>query len=353
MDFSKFRIYLFFFMEGSLKKLKSSSFLIEEALKAKKEGRYSDFVNFLNEGSNVNDSECNFHLAKCHFYGYYEVTRDRSKAYELYRKNVKKHHYKSMAIFADLLRIIDKDWLGANELGRIILNYSDNMFAKAYCYKWGLGTEVNHKKAFAGFVKSAEEEEDDDSQFQIGNYFELAFEIEVFDEIRPVEYNKIKSIEWYLKSAEQGNLDAQNSLAFILKETDYEKSLFWLKKYYKASGDAYELAKTLNLSTTKILRSNEIDLLVDQHLADCYLIGKNVNEKNEYLSWYFFKKSGSSLRLKELEQTIFKGFAECLKTTLTLLCISKYYASNRNIPKDVFVMLAKYVWKTKNAQEWK
>jgi hypothetical protein len=157
------------------------------------------------------------------------------------------------------------------------------------------------------------------------------------------------------QSGEQGNAKAQEYLISMFRYNDifksYEKSLYWSKKYFKSSGSThYDLPRQLKIKELHS-ETHNLDSLVDLHLARCYLSGKKVEEKNEYLSWYFYKKTkekSGKKKLKALEETVFKKFVRCYNVIITLLCIGKFSKH----PKEVFVMIAKELWKTKNDKEW-
>jgi hypothetical protein len=91
----------------------------------------------------------------------------------------------------------------------------------------------------------------------------------------------------------------------------------------------------------------DLDSLINLHLARCYLSGEYVNERNIYLSWYFYKKTKEVEgigELSKLEKSVFNEFATSFKVILTLLCISKISSKYLNIPKDIFVLLAKCIY---------
>jgi hypothetical protein len=87
-------------------------------------------------------------------------------------------------------------------------------------------------------------------------------------------------------------------------------------------------------------------------LARNHFFGINGERFELFMSWCYYKRTQDPegiLELKELDLPYFKGFTKCNKATLTILCLSKYFP---NHPKDVYTLLAKYVWNTKYDQEW-
>jgi TPR repeat protein len=319
-------------MERSLKKLKSIP-LLELALKARRDKKYEAYIFILKEGLKNNDEECIYLLAQWYDYkGRYE------KAVKLFKKN--NNHFKSMAKFAGYTSVgleCEKDIKKANEIRLCILNSSGNYFAKGLCFLYESGCFHNQKKAFENFLKAAEE---GDSEGQ--NYLSTLFD---------TENNKVEGFKWNLKSAEQGNLEAIDKMPMRYYEgmgikKDFEKALYWDAITLRSHDYSHYLYHELNIPDRK-LKGCDVDSLINLHLARCYLHGEKVNERSLYLSWYFYKKTKeveAIVELRKLKNSVFKEFANNFKVILTLLCISKISSKYLNIPKDIFVLLAKCVF---------
>lgn len=69
-------------------------------------------------------------------------------------------------------------------------------------YANGVTTSKNYEKAYYWFLKAAEQN-DVDAQLNIGNMYESGIGVEV---------NKEKSIYWYKKAAENGSVEAQEKI---------------------------------------------------------------------------------------------------------------------------------------------
>jgi TPR repeat protein len=330
-------------MEGSIKKTKLKSYF-ELALTARKNEQYDKFVSYLQKGSKLGNQDCSYLLSKCHsscYYGFKDPLNYMENAFSLLKNY--DNHGKSMAQMAYMLYNglgCKGDRAKCEEIVQKIFALEKNHYAKGYCHYHGLISTYNHEIGFKELLIAAEEG-DDEAQHLVALYF-----------LRGDNRDYIKGHQWLLKSAEQGNPDSFIDLAIYLNKgtklpKNYEKSIYWYSKYSKIA-HYHPLANVLRISEPKA-RTYDLNL----HLAKCYLTGEKVEEKNLYLSWYFFKKTSEpTLELQEYEKTIFSGFANCRKMTLTLLCIAKYFAASLGIPGDILKMLARYVWKTKLDKEW-
>jgi hypothetical protein len=316
-------------MERFEKKLKVDS-LFKRALKARKNEKYDKYVSILKEGLEKGNPECIYLLAECYSSGYCGIKEDSEQSLLLHEQNIA--YPKSLCILSTRT---ERNF--SNQF-KEILNSSGNHYAKGYYYYYNT-TEV--EKAFSEFLKSAEEGDDKAQEFVA-----LCLDCGI-----GTNQDEKKAYGWYFKAAEQGNPHCMHMLMYyygsygIIK--DHEKEMFWCKRYFKISGDCNFLSHYLEINEDK-LKIHNIDFLVNVYLARCYLSGEEVQEKNEYVSWYFYKQSNEKKELKKFEETVFKKFVRCYKLLLTLLCIGKFSKH----PKEVFIMIGKELWKTKNDKEW-
>lgn len=307
------------------KKQKSES-LYSLALKARKENRYTEYISILNQGLEEGDADCIYLLAQCYYFGYYRIEKNKDKANELFKKN--KHHDKSI--------VFDLQYNGYLLLDYSIINNLKNHYAKGI-YFYYLCDEESYEinaKAFEEFLKSAEEG-DDEAQFECGILLINGYGI---------DKNEQKAMEWFVKSAEQGNIHAIRRMIHQLEYTDilykHEGLMYWYKKEYFASKMNQLAFKLRIVHNEEVKDCDQLDSLINLHLARYYFA-----KKNDYLSWYFFKKTNEidgKKELKLLEEKTFSEFVRIYKVILTVLCIGKFSP----YPKEVFVMIAKEIWKT-------
>lgn len=323
---------------STLKKPKND-FLYQQALNARKNARYAEFISILDQGKKNNDADCIYELAMCYYHGYCGFIGDKQEALKLLKKNIKNNHLPSLSMLGSMYNDIYKT-NKANILGKKVLSSSIiDHFALGLCYFHGIGTVEDQEKAFDHFLKSTQ-----DNNIEAMDY--LAECYNHFDD-------NTNEFIWYVKSAELGYIHSFITVSdcyYFGKGTlnDYEKALYWNKKFFIAcSGYDYNHALSFKLELDGILTISNVDSKINFGLARYYLA-----EKDEYLSWYFFKKTkeiDAKKELKKLEETIFKSFVKCHKVVITLLCIGKY----SKYPKEVFMLIAKELWKTKHENVWK
>lgn len=103
----------------------------------------------------------------------------------------------------------------------------DGQYNIAMSYYDGTGTPRDYKQALIWFLKLAESEESEFVQFYIGHIYEHGG--------YGIEQDHVKSLEWYTKSADQGNSKARYNLGLLYlsgKGTpkDFKKALYLFKQ---------------------------------------------------------------------------------------------------------------------------
>ena len=99
-------------------------------------------------------------------------------------------------------------------------------------------SEHDYEKARLWFEQSAEQE-CSEAQFELGRCYEKG---------KGVIANREKSLYWYTKSAEHGNLRARISLAYLyLEDQNLEKAEFWfaMAKQWGGWNDRFEMLKSI------------------------------------------------------------------------------------------------------------
>jgi TPR repeat protein len=331
-------------MEPSQKK--SPSFL-ELALKASKEGKYNEYITYLKKG--INNTQCKYLLACCYLYGFCGVDENNKKALKLFTENVTlKHHYRSM------LFVIFLVWNGidcvenqeyANKLQEEILKSEKNHYEKGFVLR---KFKQKKKEAFEEFMKATTEDDG-----------ELYLEIGRMIYFQETELPKKQSLDWFKKAVDLGNINATEYMAMWFYDYNridteyYEKQIYWWKRYFQMSRDINPLSQCIRVHPVLITNDN-IDSLINFELGKYYNYKATSDPLDDYnywfKSWKFFSKSTEEDAIELLKIGCYLAFTKCLKATLTILCISKY--TSRIFPKDIWKLLAKYVWKTKLDEEW-
>ena len=102
-------------------------------------------------------------------------------------------------------------------------------------YYYGLGVETDYVKAMEWYLRAAENG-NVDAQFSIGL---------MYDEGQGVAQDYAEAMKWYLKAAENGNASAQNNIGYLYENglgvaQDYVKAMEW---YLKAAENGNDVAQ--------------------------------------------------------------------------------------------------------------
>jgi TPR repeat protein len=337
-------------MESSQKKIKQKSPSFSKlALRAIKEEKYDKYVSYLQEGiKKQNNVQCTYLLACCYFYGYCGVEVNEKKALKLFKRNVKlKHHYRSMLWLIIILNRgmvcpVNKQY--ANQLQEEILKSEKNHYEKGFVLD---RFRNKRQEAFIEYMKV--EERDGEAYLEIGNmiYFENT------------EFPKENSLKWFKKAINEGNVNAIEYMALWYRDVrphkveNYKKQILWWKKYMLISKHPEYLAFALGVPVTRLITNDSVDSLINYSIGHKYYCKANSVDRFDkywFLSWKFLIKSKEHDAFIALNDTCYTTLTRSFKATLTLLCISKY--SRGIFPKDIWTLLAKYVWKTKFDEEW-
>jgi hypothetical protein len=131
------------------------------------------------------------------------------------------------------------------------------------------------------------------------------------------------------------------------KNDFFEKKIQWYKKHYLMSGNSNKFADVLSISRSHVINDENIDSLVN------FCMGRYYNDLQSYfIAWKYLINSKEERAVEILnERFVNFGFTKCFKVSITLLCISKHSLTTI-FPKDIWVLLSKYVWKTNYDEKW-
>jgi len=137
--------------------------------------------------------------------------------------------------------------------------------------------KIDHEKLFSNAMKLAQQG-DSKAQFIVGKYYEVG-EPDMWSLVKAlfsdspipviVDQNSTLAIEWYTKSADQGNSDAQRNLATM---------------YYNGKGVAQDYKKAFDLFYKAAQKG---DACAQYWLGLCYQQGKGIAQDNKLaVEWY-------------------------------------------------------------------
>ncbi len=171
-----------------------------------------------------------YNLAHSYYYGDKEFEKDLSEALKWFKISYQKNHNVTSALITMAWIYEQKDGpqYDPEKAGALYLEAAlqENMYAMkkiAFAFEKGkYGYPVDHKKALKWYTKIAENG-DDWGQNKLGhNYLDKMKKAETVEEKK---YNREKSIEWFEKSANQGNTDSLTQ-SLNIKSSDFADQYF-------------------------------------------------------------------------------------------------------------------------------
>ena len=149
-------------------------------------------------------------VAYCHYAGWNGLKQDLKKAFDMFVKIEKEtngYHWAQNCLGEcyEYGYSVGKDDKKRFEYYSLSAEQSNclAMHSLGYCYDKGIGKDVNKTKAFEWYEKSAKLG-NGAAMCNVGTYYE--------EEIRVVTIDLNKAKEWYIRSAAQGDKDAQTVL---------------------------------------------------------------------------------------------------------------------------------------------
>lgn len=272
-----------------------------KALVAQREERHQDALKALEEGSKNDCGMCCWWLGECFAYNVW-ADGDNFKDKILLEKAISLGNHRARRML--------RDWSDISEL-----NTKDWFAAGLFCW-WC----TNNDDAVSFFAKAADEENDCFAQWMLARLYASIYK-------KPQE-----GLRYGLLSAKQGYFMGQYDTGLLFTEYgNYNEAVYWLRK--SAEQGYYEAQ---------------------------YILGKIFIEKftNAAASTYWLQKAMHSAKTVRKEDRVFtvtvknKAAFEksraCRDTTFTLIAIRKFRGALACLPKDVVVLLAKYLWKTRD-----
>lgn len=187
----------------------------------------------------------------------------------------------------------------------------------AMCYKYGIKTKINKKKALYWATKAAEQ----------GDIVAAIYLAEFYNNIDPetgVNQDKNEYLYWYRKAGEGGCIYAQTQLAhhYLSEDTVEEKSLYWFHKaaeqgdgesqlylasHYINDGDASQALSWLR-------RAAEQDYAEAQFsLGKCYMRGDMVpQDKEKAIYWLSKAAELGDIEYKKRLASLYEGGEEMM-----------------------------------------
>jgi TPR repeat protein len=289
------------------------------ALYSMSQGDWRKVLQLLEEGSSRGEGRCMWWLGWCYGNGVW-VPKDRNKAKEWFQKGADAGDTRAMANLGWML-FRDGQTQKGIELGKSVLTKTNDDYAKALCHYEGLGTLKNYVKALFHYK-------------QANDCFGNAWVSDCYFKGYGALKNEEEANNWDFLAASAGIPDSQHNLGvdFQLKK-DYSSAIYWYRKAAEQQ-DADSQYKLI-----------QVYLKLEKFAAALYWCLK-IDGGIKYQS-----KVENILNTYRI---MFDGVRKCQSCCMALISIRKYCTSDLNIfPKDVIILLAKYLWKTSDEEIWR
>jgi TPR repeat protein len=270
-------------------------------LLAQREDRWQDALTLVREGATKDCDMCCWLLGECYWYGVWVKHGNPTKAEQWLKKAVCLGNYRAKYLLRDYTDLDGKDILDD--------------------YARGLLTPYIHmQRDGVPFILKSAEQGDCFAQCRLG----------MFGDCGVVPFR----LSWYEKSAEQGYFYGQYWLALRLRQGyKFAEAVYW---YRKSAEQGYQYAQF--------------------ELADM-LISRNINQT---ASLYWFTRLSRNYGMRDAatrelanHKAIFDKIRLCQSSCFALITIRRYYKSILSmIPKDVVLLFAKYLWRTREEEVW-
>lgn len=270
----------------------------EGVLLAQREDRWKDGLKLLREGASKNCDMCCWLLGEYYWYGCW-VKADDTKAQKWLRKAID---------------------LGNHRARFLLQEWEDFSMAD---------TTDDHAKGL--FLYAHQSSRDSIPYFlKAGNCF-AQNRLGMFCDWGTMESN---GRDWFEKSAKQGFFHSQYWLGLHLNQSgQFEAAVYWYRKSAE-QGYVYAIIELADL--LYLIIRNAAALYWFKRLREFGYEHKRYAE--EYLTKY---------------KIVFDKIESCRNSCFALITIRKYYQSMLSVlPKDIVILLAKYLWTTREEVVW-
>ncbi|GBB87039.1 hypothetical protein RclHR1_01350014 [Rhizophagus clarus] len=250
------------------------------------------------------------YLLSRHYALGFGVNVNEKKAFEIIKKLAKNENQNTKYLSGD--KEVTISLLFSQRLGRF--KYLNAKIILGYCYAYGIGTEINHKKAYKLFNMMGKNG-NTLAQYHLGK-------------IHLLKNEETKAFEFFKKSADNGFPDSQFQIGIcydqgIGTETNKIKAIEIIKELAEKGyccaqsylGELYEIGKDINKDLKQavywyceaVIESG--CMAAKYNLGECYQYGNGV-EKDESRAFEYYKSSadqGHFFAQFQLSECYYKG----------------------------------------------
>lgn len=282
-----------------------------DALAAQREGRWQDALRLIQEGSGEkNCGMCCWWLAVCYENGMWGLPQNLDEAVRWYKKGVALGNYRATICLYKTGRV-DK-----RTFKKFQWSQHDN-FGNGLRYFYGIRCNTSIASAAAEFEMAPADCCFSQTHMAMCCLMRSESLKDTIDD----------AVLWHKRSAALGYCASQLFLARLFEEIgDLNLAIHWSRK---AAEQQLEIA-----------------------VVQLILWFLRVHNNAAALYWH---KRLKYLKIQNLSQKVYASFEQieqCQKSCFTLIAIRKFCKTNLSVfPKDVVVLLAKYLWRTRDDDE--
>lgn len=284
----------------------------QRALVEQQKGDWRTALDLTVTGADNNCGMCLWLLGYSYKYGYWGI-KSSKEARKKFMKGMMLNSPRCVVEIMKYEKIKQMEIISDDELSETMVSFvlnSDDNYAKGVYYE---GVEPDEEKCLQYYLAAAKEG-DCFAEFEVGH---------ICDDIN-------EALQWHRLAAEKGLAPSQGVLFY--GSNDKNEQVYWGRK--AAEQDDAEIQYDLGL------------WFVDENNGKFY---------NPAAALYWFNRAYEDSKYEEYVSeelmrcdALFKRIENCRTTCMTLVA-SRLYTG---LPKDMVVLLAKYLWKTRDDCLW-
>lgn len=271
----------------------------------------------------------------------YESKENHKRAFELFCFAAKRDYPQALYIVGNYFRNgygnikINLDLAFECYISSAKKNYENAYCAIAKCYLAGIGTSKNEEKAFKWYMKAAD----------AGLVSGLLNVATCYKLGTGVKKDLTVALTWYLKATTYCTVESYEKIAHFYEDQlqDYENAVLW---FIKATTFDEKYGTHLNRLLGNYTRRRgkaspgDIEWLCYKKLSELYRKDTNIFKKDEYASYYYYKK------YKSLKGNKFQHFEDAKNAIILIVCASKYDKNSifAYLGKDITGLICKIYW---------
>lgn len=284
----------------------------ERALEEQQKDNWSRAVDLINTGKKQNCGMCYWLIGYTLDNGYWG-TKNHKRAVKQFIKGMELNNPRCVAEIMKIQKLEYRELIAGSmqdDMESFVLESDDN-YAKGIFYEY---SEFDEEKAFEFYLMAAKKGD-------------------CFAEFEVAHYHNCNHIQWYRLAAHKGFALAQGNLFNDDQDISEDEKIYWGRK--AAAQNYGQLQFQLGLWFLKVHKFQNT-------AASLYWFTKACNDDNI--------RQDALDELKKHKE-MFRKIENCRDSCMTIVAIQTI-KNQHTFPKDVVILFAKYLWKTRDDDIW-